>query len=59
MVPRYIVRRAGGELRYSVFDCANNSLAVSEGRDCADLGFTEAFRIADDLNAQNMQPKEK
>jgi hypothetical protein len=59
MLPRYIVRRAQGEQRYSVWDNEKSRIAVPEHRECADLSFDDAFKMADDLNAQNVQPKEE
>jgi hypothetical protein len=59
MLPRYIVRRAQGEQRYSVWDNEKSRIAVPEHRESADLSFDDAFKMADDLNAQNVQPKEE
>jgi hypothetical protein len=58
MAPRYIVRRAIGENRYSVWDNEKDRPAVSEDRDCTDLGFADTFNIADDLNTADGEAKE-
>jgi hypothetical protein len=49
MLARYTVRRAHGDQRYSVWD--NEKIAVFEYRECADLSFDDAFKMADSLNA--------
>jgi len=59
MPPRYTVRRARDDARYSVWDNEKNRLAVYEERECIDLDFQDAFKAADDLNAKNKQSKEK
>jgi hypothetical protein len=59
MSPRFIVRREQDASRYSVWDNEKNRLATYEGRECTNLDFHDAFKVADDLNAENMQAKEK
>jgi hypothetical protein len=57
MWPRYIVRQAQIEDQYSVWDNPTNSAAVIEHRACANLTYEDAFKIANNLNAPDMQPK--
>ena len=59
MSPRFIVRREQDASRYSVWDNEKKRLAIFEDRECADLNFDDAFKMADYLNAQNVPPKEK
>jgi hypothetical protein len=44
---------------YSVWDNEKKGLAIFEDRECADINFDDAFKMADYLNAQNAHPKEK
>jgi hypothetical protein len=53
MPSRYIVRRPDGEQRYSVWDTETDKVAVSEFRECRDLGFDDAFKITDRLNSHD------
>jgi hypothetical protein len=53
------VRREQDASRYSVWDNEKNRLATYEGRECTNLDFHDAFKVADDLNAENKQAKEK
>ena len=59
MPPRYIVRMVHDAQLYSVWDNEKNRLATYEGRECTNLDFHDAFKVADDLNAENKQAKEK
>lgn len=54
----YIVRRNENDQRYSVWDAANDKPAVVELRECIDLGFNEAFEIAERLNAESRRSRE-
>jgi hypothetical protein len=57
VVNRLNSRAVRAHARYSVWDNHQNALAVSQDRQCADLSFEDAFKIADDLNQPNKQPK--
>ena len=59
MRPRYTVRRADGERRYSVWDNERNKVAVGEVRECVDLSFDDAFKMVDKLNDATDQPDDK
>ena len=59
MPPRYIVRMVHDAPLYSVWDNEKKRLAIFEDRECADINFDDAFKMADYLNAQNAHPKEQ
>jgi hypothetical protein len=59
-MPRFIVRRGQGDLRYSVWDTQKNEAAEHGGRKCIDLDMDGAFTLADSLNTpaqQQQQPQ--
>jgi hypothetical protein len=57
--PRFTVKRANIDQRYSVWDNEKGKAAVSGSRECVDLNFDDAFKLADGLNAENIRPKKK
>jgi hypothetical protein len=46
MPPRYIVRMVHDAQLYSVWDNEKKRLAIFEDRECADLNFDDAFKMA-------------
>lgn len=58
MPPRFIVRRAQADHRYSVWDNEKNRVAVEDLRECRDLSFEDAFKALDRLNDEDPPKKE-
>jgi hypothetical protein len=59
MASRYSVHLQPDQHRYRVWDNKNHGVATSsDGRQCADLHLDDAFKMADRLNAENVQPKD-